>query len=114
MKSHRSSLCCLFPVVVGSALTLVESRAGVLELDGVDSWVEFTNAEGLIPTGAEAFTIEAWINPTSIPAGGKRLYPCARDSELVKQTKHKTMTKRISVILADFQYVFQFHRAVVE
>ena len=44
--------------------------SGVLQLDGFDGWVELTNLDGGIPTGADSFTIEAWINPTSIPNGG--------------------------------------------
>ena len=46
-------------------------KGGVLELDGqVANFVTFNNDSGLIPIGASSFTIEAWINPTSIPAGG--------------------------------------------
>ena len=57
--------------IAGVAVTpLQPSHAGVLDLDGVDSYVTFTNPGGLIPTGDSSFTIEAWINPTSIPAGG--------------------------------------------
>lgn len=37
---------------------------GALYLDGVDDWMEFSNANGLIPDGDEPFTIEAWINPS--------------------------------------------------
>ena len=43
--------------------------AGVLSLNG-NSYVELANPSGVFPIGNESFTIEAWINPTSIPAGG--------------------------------------------
>ena len=43
--------------------------AGVLSLDGT-SHVELANPSGVFPIGNDSFTIEAWINPTSIPAGG--------------------------------------------
>ena len=44
---------------------------GALFLDG-SSFLTFTNdnPDARIPTGDEAFTIEAWINPTTIPTGG--------------------------------------------
>ena len=40
------------------------ARAGVLSLDGIDGWVELSNADGAIPSGADPFTTEAWVNPT--------------------------------------------------
>ncbi|NIP93372.1 MAG: LamG domain-containing protein, partial [Akkermansiaceae bacterium] len=43
---------------------------GALFLDGNGDFVTFPNPDGLIPSGNDAFTIEAWINPTSIPQGG--------------------------------------------
>ncbi|NIP93367.1 MAG: LamG domain-containing protein, partial [Akkermansiaceae bacterium] len=46
------------------------SRAGVLDLDGSGDWVQLSNADGAIPSGNDPFTVEAWINPTSIPGGG--------------------------------------------
>ena len=46
------------------------ARGGVLSLDGIDDWVELSNADGAIPSGNESFTVESWINPTSVPAGG--------------------------------------------
>ena len=39
------------------------ARAGVLSLDGIDGWVELNNADGAIPSGADPFTTEAWVNP---------------------------------------------------
>jgi len=47
----------------------VKPGLGALSLDGT-SHVTFANDSGLIPSGDEPFTIESWINPTSIPAGG--------------------------------------------
>ncbi|MEO1860046.1 MAG: hypothetical protein ABGZ19_09135, partial [Verrucomicrobiales bacterium] len=44
-------------------------EAGVLSLNGT-SHVELANPSGVFPIGNDSFTIEAWINPTSIPAGG--------------------------------------------
>ncbi len=43
---------------------------GALCLDGL-SFVSFSNDAGLIPSGDAPFTIESWINPTSIPLGGE-------------------------------------------
>ena len=42
---------------------------GVLALDG-SSIVTFENPSGMIPDEDDPFTVEAWINPTSIPTGG--------------------------------------------
>jgi hypothetical protein len=60
-----SSFCALLLV----ALAIMPARADVLSLDGNGDYVTFP-APG-IPSGAAAFTIEAWINPTTIPAGGE-------------------------------------------
>ncbi len=49
------------------AQTIVQ--ADVLELDGNGDYVTFP-ATG-IPSGSASFTLEAWINPTSIPTGGE-------------------------------------------
>lgn len=43
--------------------------AGALYLDGAGSYVTFVGTG--VPSGNQSFTIEAWINPTSIPAGGE-------------------------------------------
>jgi len=50
-------------------LAVVPVRADVLELDGAGDYVTFP-ATG-IPSGSASFTIECWINPASIPAGGE-------------------------------------------
>jgi len=42
---------------------------GALYLDGNGSYVTFVGTG--VPSGNQSFTIEAWINPTSIPAGGE-------------------------------------------
>ena len=49
---------------------LIPTDGGALFLDGTDDFVSFENLDGTIPSGAEPFTLEAWINPTTIPAGG--------------------------------------------
>lgn len=46
----------------------LQTRGDVLSLDGVGDYVTFPAAG--IPSGNGSFTIEAWINPTTIPAGG--------------------------------------------
>ena len=56
-----------------SAATILSASAGMsfgaaLSLDGIDDWVDFIGTG--VPTGASSFTIGAWINPISIPAGG--------------------------------------------
>ena len=58
---------------VGLALILMAATAGnlsagALYLDGNSSYVTFVGTG--IPSGGQSFTIEAWINPTSIPTGG--------------------------------------------
>lgn len=53
-------------LLAASALPL---RAAALYLDGNGSYVTFLGAN--IPFGNEPFTIEAWINPTTIPTGGE-------------------------------------------
>lgn len=45
------------------------SRADVLSLDGNGDYVTFPGTG--IPSGNAPFTIEAWINPTTIPTGGQ-------------------------------------------
>ena len=49
-------------------MPLSSARGGALSLDGVGDWVELVGTG--FPTGDAPFTIGAWINPTSIPAGG--------------------------------------------
>ncbi|MBN2507227.1 MAG: lamin tail domain-containing protein, partial [Verrucomicrobia bacterium] len=44
-------------------------RGGALYLDGNASYVTFAGTG--IPSGGQSFTIEAWINPTTIPTGGE-------------------------------------------
>ncbi|YCM46399.1 LamG domain-containing protein [Verrucomicrobiaceae bacterium 227] len=56
-----------------SAVTILSASAGVsfgaaLSLDGAGDFVSFNGAG--VPTGASSFTVSAWINPASIPAGG--------------------------------------------
>ena len=57
-------------VVAGLTMTLHLPRANAeaLSLDGSGDYVTF-DGEGL-PKDNDSFTLEAWINPTSIPAGG--------------------------------------------
>ncbi|MGI9241180.1 MAG: LamG domain-containing protein [Verrucomicrobiales bacterium] len=57
--SLASALAITFLTCPGA----IPVSAGVLELDGIDSWVELTNTDGGIPSGADAFTVEAWVNP---------------------------------------------------
>lgn len=45
------------------------SHGAALSLDGIDDFVSFVGTG--VPTGAAAFTIGMWINPTSIPTGGQ-------------------------------------------
>lgn len=51
------------------AANVLPLRADVLSLDGNGDYVTFP-ATG-IPSGSASFTIEAWINPTTIPTGGE-------------------------------------------
>lgn len=44
------------------------SFGAALSLDGIDDHATFLGTG--VPTGANSFTIGAWINPTTIPAGG--------------------------------------------
>jgi hypothetical protein len=62
---HLIPLCTL--LLLACAKTAVQ--ADVLELDGNGDFVTFP-ATG-IPSGSASFTVEAWINPTSIPTGGE-------------------------------------------
>lgn len=55
-----------------STITLAILSAGsslsfgaALSLDGIDDWVSFVGTG--VPSGNSAFTIGAWINPTSVP-----------------------------------------------
>ncbi len=41
------------------------THGAALSLDGVDDWMSFVGTG--VPTGAQDFTISAWINPTSVP-----------------------------------------------
>ncbi len=60
MKFKR--ICILGAALAASASL---SRGAALSLDGVDDWVSFVGTN--VPIGASAFTIGAWINPTSVP-----------------------------------------------
>ncbi|MBI5388535.1 MAG: lamin tail domain-containing protein [Verrucomicrobia bacterium] len=55
-------------VAVLMAASAGQLFAGALFLDGNGSYVSFPGAG--IPSGGQSFTIEAWINPTTIPTGG--------------------------------------------
>lgn len=65
----RSKSCSLIRVLMLAALGCLPARAGVLDLDGNGDFVTFP-ATG-IPSGSAPFTIECWINPTTIPTGGQ-------------------------------------------
>ena len=63
----------LFPaplmMLLLTILAAIPARADVLSLDGNGDYVTFP-ATG-IPSGSAAFTIEVWVNPTTIPTGGE-------------------------------------------
>ena len=59
----------LLSALLLTALAVMPLRADVLNLDGNGDFVTFP-ATG-IPSGSASFTIEAWINPTTIPTGGE-------------------------------------------
>jgi len=59
----------ILSIVLMSVAAFVPARADVLTLDGNGDYVGFP-ATG-IPSGNASFTIEAWINPTTIPTGGE-------------------------------------------
>jgi hypothetical protein len=65
LRSRFSLAVCALFVTSFAALPL---RADVLNLDGVGDYVTFPATD--IPSGAAPFTIEVWINPTTIPTGG--------------------------------------------
>ncbi|MBJ06190.1 MAG: hypothetical protein CMO40_03590 [Verrucomicrobiaceae bacterium] len=50
-------------VLALSAGLTERTDAAALSLDGVDDWVEITNAAGVIPSGNAPFTTSAWVNP---------------------------------------------------
>jgi hypothetical protein len=58
---------------LSTAIAILTASTGLsfgaaLSLDGNGDWVDFIGTG--VPIGASSFTIGAWINPTSIPAGG--------------------------------------------
>jgi len=65
--SQRFLLLSILFSLLNAGIAL-QTRADVLSLDGVGDYVTFP-ATG-IPSGNGSFTIEAWINPITIPAGG--------------------------------------------
>ena len=65
MKTFYAGLAALLLTIT---LPWSTSRGDAISLDGVGDWVELVGTD--IPTGNAPFTIGAWINPTSIPAGG--------------------------------------------
>ncbi len=64
----KNYLISFWALLVTCAL-IPSARADVLDLDGIGDFVTFP-ASG-IPSGSASFTIEAWINPTTIPTGGE-------------------------------------------
>jgi hypothetical protein len=62
---HFLYLCALLLI----AFSVTQTRADVLNLDGNGDYVTFPATD--IPSGSNSFTIEVWINPTSIPTGGE-------------------------------------------
>jgi Concanavalin A-like lectin/glucanases superfamily/Lamin Tail Domain/Bacterial Ig domain/CotH kinase protein len=65
----NTKLISLLSTLLLTALAIMPARADVLNLDGSGDYVTFP-ATG-IPSGSASFTIEAWINPTTIPTGGE-------------------------------------------
>ncbi len=65
----KSKLYSFLSLGLLSALAISPARSDVLSLDGVGDFVTFPAAG--IPSGSASFTIEAWINPTTIPTGGE-------------------------------------------
>lgn len=65
MKKFAATATALLGLVVGTSERV---EAAALSLDGDGDFVEFLGNG--VPTGDSPFTIGAWINPTSIPAGG--------------------------------------------
>lgn len=66
---RRLSLPLFFWAFLLAVFAAASVRADVLNLDGSGDYVTFP-ATG-IPSGSGTFTIEAWINPTTIPTGGE-------------------------------------------
>ena len=64
MSWRRASLTLLLMALAAAPL-----RADVLSLDGNGDYVTFPSTG--IPSGSASFTIEAWVNPTTIPTGGE-------------------------------------------
>src|SRR5688572_13037786 len=64
MSWCRASLTLLLMASVAAPV-----RADVLSLDGNGDFVTFPSAG--IPGGSASFTVEAWVNPTTIPTGGE-------------------------------------------
>ena len=74
--THRHILTCLFLITFISLSATAfppASPAGgnYLTLDGVDDYavLDFKTSGALLPKGTEEFTIEAWVYPTTPPAG---------------------------------------------
>lgn len=69
--SRRGSSRLLAVALVLAGLTTSAGwlAAGALYLDGLGSYVTFPGTG--VPNGNASFTIEAWINPTTIPTGGE-------------------------------------------
>ena len=66
----RLTISATLALVLSVGLT-DRSDAAALSLDGDGDWVDLAaTATGVYPSGAAPFTVGAWINPTSIPAGG--------------------------------------------
>ena len=70
MKTKKLPLSCAWCCAIAIGLFVPVTHAGVLSLDGIDSWVSFENESGMIPVGDDPFTVEAWINPTGPTSGG--------------------------------------------
>ena len=74
--THRHILTCLFllaliPLSANAFPTASPAGGNYLVLDGVDDYavLDFKTHGVLLPKGTEEFTVEAWIYPTTPPAG---------------------------------------------
>ena len=73
---HRNILTCLFlltliPLTAKAFPPASPAGGNYLVLDGVDDYavLDFKTYGVLLPKGTEAFTVEAWVYPTTPPAG---------------------------------------------
>ena len=119
---HRHILTCLFVIALiplsAKAFPLASPAGGnYLVLDGVDDYavLDFETFGVLLPKGTEEFTVEAWVYPTTPPAGNVYAMILSQQMEMQVASDNgewEEIKKGIDWQTGDLFLIFQSHITV--